>query len=172
MEIGIQLHAKLVYRKQSLRPVFMSHLFLKLTTGDITISVSKWNCETGIRKPSAPEYMSSCAFMPWYDNESEELGETALIIMAAKSATLAMREFLAEGVLWSHCRNRFVWRKWWLQSLNRSCSRGSCRSLLQSCLSARFCRQFLRVPKWFLIWIQYQSQLSSQELSYHDSSYE
>jgi hypothetical protein len=43
--------------------------------------------------------MSSSAFMPCDDNESDELGETALIITAAKSATLAMGEFLAEGVL-------------------------------------------------------------------------
>ena len=35
----------------------------------------------------------------WDDNESDELGETTLIITAAKSATLAMGEFLAEGIL-------------------------------------------------------------------------
>jgi len=37
--------------------------------------------------------MSSCAFMPWNYNEREELGETALIVTAAKSATLSMGEF-------------------------------------------------------------------------------
>ena len=76
-------------------------LFMKVTTGDITSSFLKWNwnCETGIRESTIPEYMSSSAFMPWDDNESDELGETAPIIIAAKSATLAMGEFLAEGLL-------------------------------------------------------------------------
>ena len=56
---------------------------------------------------------------------------------------------LAEGFLqvkiFEGCE--VLWRKWWLQSLNSSCSRGTSRNLLQKCLGARSCRQFLRVPK-------------------------
>jgi hypothetical protein len=53
----------------------------------------KRNLEEGNRKSTTPEYMSSSAFMPQDDNESDELGETALIITAAKNATLAMGDF-------------------------------------------------------------------------------
>ena len=116
--------------------------------------------------------------MPWDDTESEELGETHSSSRLQK-CTVSHGRVLSRrrprgqsfGRLRSHCQNGSLWRKWRLQSLNCSCGRGTSRSLLQSCLSARSCKQFLGVPEcilvrmpaptvsprivipWFIIWI-------------------